>query len=454
MANEIEADVKSSYRAWRLRIFAITWMSYAGFYLTRKSFSVAKIKLLPTDDEAARNEMLGQFALVDGAYLTAYALGQFVWGVSGDRFGTRRVILFGMFASVVTAIAMGASNMIIVLGVLFCIQGVCQSTGWAPLAKNIGQFYSHRERGVVMGFWSTNYAIGGFVASALAGLAAERWGWSYAFWVPAGVLAVIWILFIFMQRNRPQDVGLPSIEEHQGLEPQKESESDGHAPSSGSAVAAVIRTPMIWLLAATYFFIKPTRYLVLFWSPVYLNQRLGSGAAESGILGSMFDLAGPLAVLFGGFMSDKVFQSRRMPMSVIGLVGVAILLACFPWLPDTRLALGLGFFGIGFLLYIPDSLVSATAPLDFGGKEGASTAAGIVNGCGSIGAIIGGTLPGLVTNFVDEGTDIWRGIFLGLSASLAVAALLLLPQWNRLPDSKKKGTDPTKSAANASESSN
>ncbi len=51
---------------------------------------------------------------------------------------------------------------------------------------------------------------------------------------------------------------------------------------------------MIWLLAATYFFIKPTRYLVLFWSPVYLNERLGSGAAESGILGSMFDLARPL----------------------------------------------------------------------------------------------------------------------------------------------------------------
>ena len=92
MANEIEADVKSRYRAWRLRIFAITWMSYAGFYLTRKSFSVAKIKLLPDDDEAARNEMLGQFALVDGAYLSAYALGQFVWGMSGDRFGTRRVI--------------------------------------------------------------------------------------------------------------------------------------------------------------------------------------------------------------------------------------------------------------------------------------------------------------------------------------------------------------------------
>ncbi len=113
MANEIEADVKSSYRAWRLRIFAITWMSYAGFYLTRKSFSVAKIKLLPDDDEAARNEMLGQFAVVDGVYLTAYALGQFVWGMSGDRFGTRRVILFGMFASVVTAIAMGASSMII-----------------------------------------------------------------------------------------------------------------------------------------------------------------------------------------------------------------------------------------------------------------------------------------------------------------------------------------------------
>ena len=70
---------------WRWQIFAITWLAYAGFYLTRKSFAVAKIEM-----GKATGLGLSEAAMswVDGAFLTAYALGQFVWGACGDRFGT------------------------------------------------------------------------------------------------------------------------------------------------------------------------------------------------------------------------------------------------------------------------------------------------------------------------------------------------------------------------------
>ena len=419
----------SPYRwaTWRWRIFFITWLSYAGFYLTRKGFSVAKIHLQDADGFGASVQDL---AWIDGVYLTTYAIGQFVWGMSGDRFGTRRIILMGMLASVIMAIGMGSSNTLFMLGVFFAVQGLCQSTGWAPLSKNVGQFFSQPERGIVMGFWCTNYAIGGFVASALAGWAADQWGWRYAFIVPAIVLFVIWVLFIFLQRNRPEDVGLSSVEVFQGLE---EETAATRATGSWADVGVVLRTPMVWLLSAVYFCLKPTRYMVLFWSPMYINEQLGSDMAESGILGSMFDLAGPIAVLFGGFMSDKVFSSRRMPMCVIALIGVAFVLFFFRDLPDTRLALGLGFFAIGFLLYIPDSLVSGTAAIDFGGRRGASTAAGLINGFGSIGAIAGGTMPGWIESFTGEGGDKWGMIFTIMAISVALAAVLLIPQWNRLP---------------------
>ena len=32
----------SKYERWRWQMFAVTWLGYAGFYLTRKSFSIAK----------------------------------------------------------------------------------------------------------------------------------------------------------------------------------------------------------------------------------------------------------------------------------------------------------------------------------------------------------------------------------------------------------------------------
>ena len=362
------------YERWRWQILGISWLAYAGFYLTRKSFSVAKIQLIKPDVMAWSKADL---AWVDFAYLVAYAIGQFICGICGDKVGTRKVILVGMFASVVTAVAMGASTMVVAFGVLACVQGICQSSGWAPLAKNIGNFFSQRERGLVMGFWCTSYALGGFLASALAGWAADVYGWRYAFWVPAAGLLLVWVLFWLLQRDRPEDVGLPTIEEYHGERGSVLRE--GESPSPGSegswkVILEVVKNPTVVLLAAVYFFLKPTRYLVLFWSPVYINERLGTGAAESGVLASMFDLAGPAGVLIGGYLSDKVFRSRRMPMSVMALFLLVPLLCFFHQIPSTRLALGLGFFGIGFLLYIPDSLVSSTAAVDFGTKRGASTA--------------------------------------------------------------------------------
>ena len=161
------------YERWRWQVFAVTWLAYVGFYLTRKSFAVAKVSL-------AKPEVLGigieEMAWIDGAYLTAYAMGQFVWGICGDRFGTRRVVLAGMLASVLTAVVMGASSLVVMLGMLLCFQGVCQSTGWAPLSKNISNFFSRRERGRAMGFWATNYAVGGVIASVLAGYSIEWMG--------------------------------------------------------------------------------------------------------------------------------------------------------------------------------------------------------------------------------------------------------------------------------------
>ena len=52
------------YERWRWQIFGITWLAYAGFYLTRKAFSVAK-------NELKRPEIMGltkaDMSWIDGA---------------------------------------------------------------------------------------------------------------------------------------------------------------------------------------------------------------------------------------------------------------------------------------------------------------------------------------------------------------------------------------------------
>jgi OPA family glycerol-3-phosphate transporter-like MFS transporter len=435
----VNKERNRTYERWRWQIFSITWLAYAGFYLTRKAFSVAKNELRKPE---VMGLSVGEMSRIDGANSVAYAVGQFLFGTLGDKVGTRVIVLVGALASVMTAIAMGCSNTVLWMGVLFAIQGFCQSSGWAPLAKNVGEFFSQRERGSIMGFWCTNYAFGGFAASVLAGWAADKFGWRFAFFVPAGVLFIIWVLFILFQRNRPEDVGLPPIEQYHGEQESVIDTKDSKAEMEGSwnVVVEVLCNRMVWLLAIVYFLIKPTRYLLLYWAPVFVNDLLGTGTATSGFLGSMFDLAGPVGTLAGGFISDRLFKSKRIPICVISLFCLAICMAAFRFVPPTRLLIGIGMFIIGFLIFIPDSLIAGAAAIDFGTRKGASTASGLVNGLGSIGQIIGVTLPGWAGKILGQGQNIWNPIFLWLGIALALAGLLLLPQWNRLPPAAKSSS--------------
>jgi sugar phosphate permease len=51
---------------------------------------------------------------------------------------------------------------------------------------------------------------------------------------------------------------------------------------------------------------------------------------------------------------------------------------------------------VGFMLFGPDALLSATAAQDLGGDRGAGTAAGVINGVGSLGAIAQGSVTAWV----------------------------------------------------------
>ena len=418
------------YERWRWTVFGVTWLAYAGFYLTRKSIAVAKIGML-SDPKLGMDK--GTLGAIDAAYLIAYAVGQFVFGIAGDRFGCRKVVMIGLLVSIVAGFAMGVSSIALLFGVFFLVQGLAQSTGWAPLTKNIGCWFSRQERGRTYGWWCTNYAIGGLIATPFAGYMAERFtSWRFAFYMPAAALFMIWVLFVIFQRNRPEDVGLAPIEEYRcecapsDRSGKQEAEKDG----SWTAIRAAIRNPVVLRLAAVYFFLKPTRYAILFWGPVIVSEKLGTGMAKSGLISAFFELGGPLGVLFCGYMSDRVFHARRMPICVISLLALSIVTFSFGastgggsvWM------LGATLFAIGFLLFGPDSLIVATAAVDFGKKEGASSAVGLINGFGSIGAVLGGALPGVISERYG-----WDVLFYGLGAAVLVAGLLLLPKWNAVP---------------------
>ena len=432
------------YERWRWQVFCITWLTYASFFLTRKGFAIAKIKMAEPGVFGLTSR---QMSWIDGAQLTAYAAGYFFWGVCGDRHGPRKIISLGMLGSALAAIAMGASSTLRMLVLFAAVQGFCQSSAWASLSKNLGNFFSHRERGMVMGLFCTNYAFGGFAGGVYAGYFGNLLGWRYAFFIPAITLLVVLALFLWLQRNRPEDVGLPPIEQYHGEAKavlNKQTGASDETERSWKLIRDVLKSPMVLLLSAAYFFMKLTRYAVLLWAPKYLSEQLGTNMTASAGLGGLFELAGVVSVVIAGIVSDKLLGSRRNPITVVCLILTAALLYSLDKLSHTRWALGGCLFWAGFLLFPPDALVSGIAAVDFGTKKGASTASGLINGCGSIGAVIGGTLPG----FLQSEHWSWNAIFTMLARSLLLAAMILLPKWNAVPaTANKSATGKTKPVA-------
>ncbi|SMF31702.1 MULTISPECIES: MFS transporter [unclassified Pseudomonas] len=411
----------ATFKRWRMQIFAITWLAYAAFYFTRKAFSVAKLGIAEDPgfmlDKAA-------MANLDAIYLAAYAVGQFTWGMLADRFGPRVVVLGGLLISAAAAVVMGSYATFPIFATCMLIQGLAQSTGWAGLCKNIGSFFPAAQRGRVLGLWSSCYAFGGLVASPFAGWWAYTLvgTWHAAFFSSAVVVALVAVLFFFLQRNRPEDVGLPAVE------PEPQSMAPGaNLCSVWAPLREILRNRTVLTLGLAYFLLKPARYAILLWGPVIVFEQMPSvGKVGAAIIPTAFELAGLLGPIMIGLASDKLFGARRMPACVISLVLLTVTLAAFMAAMHTgsvMLVVGL-LFVMGLTLYGPDSMISGAAAIDFGTAKAGATAAGFVNGCGSVGAVLGGLLPG----YFDGVT-----VFIVFAGCALFSALVLLPHWNSRP---------------------
>ncbi|MGF6092651.1 MFS transporter [Pseudomonas sp. 18173] len=420
-ANPLATGWKSLQR-WRVQIFLITWVAYAAFYFTRKAFSVAKLGIGEDPSFMLEKSMM---ANLDALYLTAYAVGQFLWGNFSDRFGPRVVVLSGLVISAVAALAMGTYATLPIFVSCMLIQGLAQSTGWSGLCKNVGSFFSTGERGRVLGYWSTSYAFGGLVATPFAGWWAYNsfHDWRIAFISSAVVVLVVAALFFVLQRNRPEDVGLPAVE----IELEPVGNVVVPRESMWAGLRTVIKNRTVLVLGLAYFMLKPARYAILLWGPVIIYDRMPEiGKVASSIVPTSFELAGLIGPILIGIASDKYFGARRIPVCVLSLVVLTICLGLFvPAMQSGSLYMVVGLlFMMGLTLYGPDSMISGSAAIDFGSKDGAASAAGFVNGCGSVGAVLGGLLPG----YFDTIT-----VFLVFTGTALLASLMLVPFWNSRP---------------------
>ncbi len=409
-----------SVRHWRRRIFAISWLSYFSYYFTRKNWSVVKSSVgdeFGVDANALKN--------VDTLYLGAYAVGQFASGALGDVIGPRRMLAVGMLASAVLAVVFGLSDIFAILVLLYGLNGLAQSTGWSNNGRLMASWFSTKERGVVMGWWATCYQVGGIAAVLLASkILALSGSWRVAYVGNALWVAVVAIAIYLLVRDHPSDLGFPDPDadnlEHKVLDDTRKTKR---------AWRSILSQPLVWCLGGNYFCLKLTRYSLLFWFPYYLNKELGYDVETAGYVSTSFEIGGVLGVIAAGLLADKVFGKRRVAVAATCTALLALAFVLYGHVAELGVVANfLAMMLVGALLFGPDSLVSGAVAQDVGGPRAAALACGIVNGLGSIGAV----LQGYVVVHISQ-TYGWDALFVFFQVVAVIGALFLLPYFKLKP---------------------
>jgi sugar phosphate permease len=408
-----------SLTAGQRKIFAVTWITYSGFYLCRKNLSI----VLPLLAGVAGFRSI-QLANIVFGYSLLYAVGQFGFGFLSDRIGPKRVVGAGLLIIVVSNIMMGLHASVIWLLLFACFNGVGQATGWSGLVKMMANWFSSENRGVIMAWWGTNYVLGGFLATAFATWAvAQRsplpqLGWARGFVFPALLLAIIVPIFFLQVSDTPATSNF--LNRHGGLYP--------IVPESTSwaDLGMLLCKPSLWTIGISYFFLELCRYALMFWLPYYMVQQLRYGMQTAGYLSSLYELVGIAGALLAGYISDRFNQSRRAPVSVVMLFGLGLVMLFQPLLARSGL-IGIGFAIslAGLLSYGPDTLLSGAAAQDVGETRAAATATGLIDGIGHLGALFS---PYVVV-YVSERYS-WDRLFLVFAGTALLSGLSLLPLWN------------------------
>ncbi|HXH22795.1 MAG TPA: nitrate/nitrite transporter [Dehalococcoidia bacterium] len=322
-------------------------------------------------------------------------------GAAADRFGGRRVGLFGLSLTL-APLATGwlladRLTVVYVVGLLLGVAGASFAVA-LPLAS---RWYPPERQGLALGIAGAGNS-GTVLASLFAPRLAEAFGWQAVFGLAMVPVAATIAVFALTARDSPVQVAPPRLRD----------------------VAAVLRqADALWfcLFYGVTFggFVGLASYLAIF-----LRDQYGLSKVAAGDLTAACVFAGSFARPLGGLVADRAGGIRAL-LSLFTLVGAAIL--AVSGMPPIGLSAAL-LFGSMALLGMGNGAVFQLVPQRFRREIGVAT--GLVGAAGGVGGFL---LPFLL-GFLQELTGSYGpGFALFALAALAASRLLATVQrgWRR-----------------------
>ncbi|NCF94076.1 MAG: MFS transporter [Verrucomicrobiaceae bacterium] len=362
-----------TYKATKWRMLLATMVCYLCYYTGRQTFGFA----IPGIEEelGISKTMLGW---ASAGLLWAYAVGQAINGQLGDRIGGRRMMPLGAVLSTGLNWVVSFGQSVVGIGLPWLVNGFAQSMGWAPGSRLISNWWSGEQRGQVYGL----YVFAAGCSSVLAYLTSNAvlemgLSWRWIFRGPVLLLFGVGILYYFVARDRPRDLGF----DHEDGEPEAGSATNDTVELSESAIAKykVVLSKSRFLFGCVAIGLQNlARYGLLVWVPVHF---LGENWKEPGgtkWLSVFLPIGMAVGALANGWISDRVFHGNRSK-AIVSFLSLAAVSSLIMWmLPVNHPLVIPALFTTGFFVYGPQASFWALCPDTFGTQR-AGTATGVMN---------------------------------------------------------------------------
>lgn len=446
-------------RAFRFRRI-LNWfpmgVTYALLYMGRYNLIVAKTEL---GDKMTKED----FGYIFGIGAVVYAVSFLINGPLIDRIGGKKGILIAAFGAGAMNLCMGLylqyalslSNsanapLSLVFAILYAANMYFQSYGAVSIVKVNAHWFHVRERGIFSGIFGIMIASGIYLANDVIRLILDSplvkgegfEGGDALWWIflsPAILLIAFFFIEIFLLRDTPAKAGLQDFDT---LDESSGENLEEKIPTL-QLFKRILTHPVILTIAGIEFCTGILRNGVMQWFPIYTDEQINANAQLSNGLtagwtyardnwGLLLWIAGIVGGLSAGIISDKLFQSRRGPSAglfyaiiAFCLIGMFFSLSNVWLLATLSFIMSIGLIGI-------HGMLSGTATMDFGGRKGAATTAGVIDGFVYLGSSIQAFILGILTT---KNWNYWPMFLLPFSI---IGFILLLFIWHALPGKKER----------------
>ena len=421
--------IDSQYSKYRKEVLASIIVLYGFGYTCRLALSVVKKPLIDSGLFS-----IGDLGLVGSAYFYGYALGKFFNGFFADYANVRRFFTFGLITSGLINVSMGLNQSLLLWVVFWFLNGWVQGIGAPSCAIALTNWFSTKERGRYYGIWSTAHSIGEGLTFIGSAALVNYFSWRAGFIGPGILLIIITIVGYKYLQESPKSLGLPSVGSWK-----KELDTKPLLKNFNEVMnnqLMIIKYPSIWILGLASSTMYITRYAINSWGILYLQEIRGYSLIEAGSIIGLNTFTGILGCVAYGFISDKYFDARRPPVTLMfGLVEIASLFLIF-FGPESTVVLTIAFLIYGFTLSGLLAVLGGLFAIDIAPKNISGAAMGFIGLFSYIGAGIQEKISSLLikTPEIDNTSaalySFDDAILFWIFASV-VSFLLSLTLWNK-----------------------